>query len=416
MKKILSLVAACLVAVAADAIVVQKLILKDGSVLSGYIQRQSDGKLTFRSDEATISMDSKDAVISNEKNYLLSTLDKSWQAWAELNDTYEGTGDSRTLALADVSGKTKSVSRVRIMERGAVVKYLEMTPNTYTVAWKDVEAITGEKRDRTALSGINRIYLLKSGMEFEGQYAEENDSMLTLWLANGVRQSFPINDVVKYTFRPINPNQDIFEQSELLDVVRSKNGGETKGIIIEQNYTSEKDSENYFLVQQESGAIQSIKVADIAEIRKEENPKYDPQFDILLDKGQVVINRQEVDVIGVKEAPDHDQLLLDSISRKVVLPYDVTNNTKVTVEYRSPAGLNVESYKLVKLTETPAKKKKDKPTYSFTYRDLVNAVYRPTRMETSVNHTTKCEYVVGGKGYYVLYDGIEKKGIPFVIE
>ena len=331
MKKILSLVAFALAfAGSAEAVIVQKIYLKDGSVLSGYIQKQdANGNLTFHSDNAEICLKSKDATISNEKNYNIKDLGKAWIDWAEKNDEFEGVGDSRTLMLADVSSKNKSVSRVKILERGEVVKYLEMAPNTYRIAWKDVVSIKGEPRSKTALSGINRIYQLKSGMEFEGQYAEENDSVLTLYLNNRVRQSFKINDVVKYTFRPINPNQDIFAQSPLLDIVKTKSGAETKGIIIEQNYTSDKDSENYFLVQQQSGAIQSIKLSDIAETRKEENPKYDPKYDILLKEGDVVINRQEVALVNIKEQGDN--IVFDSLSNKVVIDREANNNTKVTV-------------------------------------------------------------------------------------
>jgi hypothetical protein len=299
------------------------------------------------------------------------------------------------------------------LERGEVVKYLEMAPNTYRIAWKDVVSIKGEPRSKTALSGINRIYQLKSGMEFEGQYAEENDSVLTLYLNNRVRQSFKINDVVKYTFRPINPNQDIFAQSPLLDIVKTKSGAETKGIIIEQNYTSDKDSENYFLVQQQSGAIQSIKLSDIAETRKEENPKYDPKYDILLKEGDVVINRQEVALVNIKEQGDN--IVFDSLSNKVVIDRETNNNTKVTVEYRSANGSNLEAYQLVKVSKYTDKKGKES-YYYFSYRDLVNATVRPASLETSVNHTTKAEYIVGGQGVFALYDAKSKKAIPFTIK
>lgn len=415
MKKILSLVAFALAfAGSAEAVIVQKIYLKDGSVLSGYIQKQdANGNLTFHSDNAEICLKSKDATISNEKNYNVKDLGKDWVDWAEKNEEFEGIGDNRTLFLADVSSKMKSVTRVKILERGEVVKYLEMTPNTYLIPWKEVVSIKGEPRSKTALSGINRIYQLKSGMEFEGQYAEENDSMLTLYLNNRVRQSFKINDVVKYTFRPINPNQDIFAQSELLDVVKSKNGAETKGIIIEQNYTSNKDAENYFLVQQQSGAIQSIKVSEIAETRKEENPKYDPKFDILLKEGDVVINRQEVLKVDVKEKEEN--LVLDSIGSKVVINKDANNNTKVIVEYRNVGGTNVETYQLVRVSKHTDKKSKE-TIYYFSYRDLVNATVRPVSLETSVNHTTKAEYIVGGQGIFALYDAKSKKAIPFTIK
>lgn len=415
MKKILSImVAALAIAGSAEAVIVQKIYLKDGSVLSGYIQKQDDnGNLTIHSDVAEICLKSSQATISNEKNYTESELDKNWVEWAEKNEAFEGTGNQRTLYLADVTSKSKTVAKVKIIERGELVRYLEMSPDIYTIPWKDVLAIKGEKRCKTALSGINRIFQLKSGMEFEGQYAEETDSLLTLYLNNGIRQSFKINDVIKYTFRPINPNQDIFAQSELLNIVKTKNGNETKGIIIEQNYTSAKDSENYFLVQQPSGAIQSIKVSDILETRKEENPKFDPKFDVLLKEGEVLINRQEVVMTGITEKGENS--VLDSLSEKVVIKKDPQNNTRVTVEYRNANGANIEAYQVVKVNKIENKKEK-KTMYGVSYRDLVNSTIRPVSVETSVNHTTKAEYIVGGQGTFALYDAKNKKAIPFIIK
>lgn len=408
------MVAALAIAGSAEAVIVQKIYLKDGSVLSGYIQKQDDnGNLTIHSDVAEICLKSSQAIISNEKNYTEGELDKNWVEWAEKNEAFEGTGNQRTLYLADVTSKSKTVAKVKIIERGELVRYLEMSPDIYTIPWKDVLAIKGEKRCKTALSGINRIFQLKSGMEFEGQYAEETDSLLTLFLNNGIRQSFKINDVIKYTFRPINPNQDIFAQSELLNIVKTKNGNETKGIIIEQNYTSAKDSENYFLVQQPSGAIQSIKVSDILETRKEENPKFDPKFDVLLKEGEVLINRQEVVMTGITEKGENS--VLDSLSEKVVIKKDPQNNTRVTVEYRNANGANIEAYQVVKVNKIENKKEK-KTMYGVSYRDLVNSTIRPVSIETSVNHTTKAEYIVGGQGTFALYDAKNKKAIPFIIK
>ena len=408
------MVAALAIAGSAEAVIVQKIYLKDGSVLSGYIQKQDDnGNLTIHSDVAEICLKSSQATISNEKNYTVGELDKNWVEWAEKNEAFEGTGNQRTLYLADVTSKSKTVAKVKIIERGELVRYLEMSPDIYTIPWKDVLAIKGEKRCKTALSGINRIFQLKSGMEFEGQYAEETDSLLTLYLNNGIRQSFKINDVIKYTFRPINPNQDIFAQSELLNIVKTKNGNETRGIIIEQNYTSAKDSENYFLVQQPSGAIQSIKVSDILETRKEENPKFDPKFDVLLKEGEVLINRQEVVMTGITEKGENS--VLDSLSEKVVIKKDPQNNTRVTVEYRNANGANIEAYQVVKVNKIENKKEK-KTFYGVSYRDLVNSTIRPVSVETSVNYTTKAEYIVGGQGTFALYDAKNKKAIPFIIK
>lgn len=398
----------------AEAVVVQKIILKNGSELNGYIQKQDDkGNLTFQSDFAIIYLNADEVKsITVGKAYDIKSLDKAWIDWAVKHDAFEGTGDNRSLVLHDIVLKDKSVMKVRILERGTTVKYLEMTSNTYFLQWKDVEAIKGEKRPKTALSGINRIYKLKSGQEIEGQYAGETDTTLSLFLDNGIVQSFNIDDVIRYTFRPVNPQQDIFEQSELLDVIRLKKGmTEMKGIIIEQNYAGKSDAENYFLLQQKGGSIQSVKVSDIDEVRKEINPEYNPKSDILLAEGEVVVNRQKVSAVKVME--DDDLLYLESAGNNPTIEKGADDTTLVTVEYNNADGSNTEVYQLVKVTETVVKKE---TVYSFSYKDLVNAVYRPVSLETSINNTAKAEYRLNGAGMFILYDAKTRTAIPFTVK
>lgn len=397
----------------AQAVTVQHVYLKDGSVLSGYIQQQNlDGTITVATDKAIVYLGSSKASINGEQAYEERSLDKAWVDWAEENDEFTGVKGHRTLMLANVSvSEGKSVSKVRILERGMTVKYLELTPNSYTIKWSAVKSIRGEKRAKNALSGINREYQLKKGGQYSGQYAEETDSTLSLYMDNGVVQSFNINDVIKYTFTPINPNQDIFEQSPLLDIVKLRNGAEVTGIIIEQNYSSNKDTENYILVRQKSGAIQSIKIADIKELCKDVNNGYSPKFDILLSEGDVVVNRGEVEYVNVTE--QKDLLVLDSISGKVVVAKGEGNATHIIVEYCNSSSVNAEMFQLVKVTETTVKKA---TVHCFSYKDLVNSIYRATSVETSVNGTTKAEYVVGGDGVFALYDAKKKRAITITVK
>ncbi len=108
--------------------------------------------------------------------------------------------------------------------------------------------------------------------------------------------------------------------------------------------------------------------------------------------------------------------MLDSLPSKIIeLKRSTDNATHLTVEFRNDRlASGTSPYQLVKLQTR--KGKKDSKQHFFTYKDLVNAVYRPLRMETSVNHTTKMEFVVGGKGLFVLYDAEKKKGIPFGVK
>ena len=414
MKKILTL-AVGLFALCqwADAVIVQKVYLKDGSVLSGYVKQVDlNGGFTIATDMAVVCLSGEGISITNEMAYQESNLDKAWVEWAEKNDEFQGVPGSRTLILSDIFvNGGKSVHKVKVLEKGASIKYLEMTPNEYNIKSEDIEAIKGEKRLRTALSGINRIYQLKTGQQYEGQYAGETTSTLSLYLENGVVQTFQTDNVIKYTYKPINPNQTLFEQSPLLDVVIGTNNSETRGIIIEENYSSNEDTENYVLLQQQSGAIHSIKIADISKVRKEANKEYNPKFDIILNEGDVVVNRNAVEYVNLTEKSE--VLYLDSINVKATIEKAKNNSTSITVEYRDKNFQNTEMFQLVKVTQTVVKKK---ASFCFSYKDLVNSVYPAQSIETSVNQTTKVEYIVGGQGIFALYDKKNKRAIPIIVK
>ena len=111
MKKYIILLLVSAISMAAQAIVVQKVYLKNGSVLSGYIQKQDDnGLLTVATQEALICLKGTDANISNEQNYQESTLSKEWIDWAEKHDALQGNKGNRTLQLADVHAKNGKTS------------------------------------------------------------------------------------------------------------------------------------------------------------------------------------------------------------------------------------------------------------------------------------------------------------------
>ena len=398
--------------IVANAVVVQKVVLKDGSVLNGYIEKQTlDGKYTVHTDNAIICIHGNKATVTGETAYGEKDLDKKWVEWAEKNDEFQGAKGNRTLMLGNVivGGRTVA-SKVRILESGEVVKYLEMTPSSHTVNWKDVKAIRGDKRPKLTLSGINRIYMVKNGQKYEGQYAEETDSTLSLFLTTGGMRTFKVSDVVKYTFVPVNPNQSILEQSPVVDIIKLKNNALFRGVIIEQNYSSDNDNENYVLLQEHGGAIQSIKMSEIAEFCKEENKAYRVLTDVLLKEGELVVNRMPVTYVGVKE--EGDNLVLDSIAQTPVVEA-VPGEVRLTVECHFADGKDLGMFQLVNVKKQVVKKK---TIYCFTYKDLVNAEVRPQGESKSVNNTTKVEYVVPRDGIYALYNAKEKKAVTITVK
>lgn len=403
-----------------SATITQKMILKNGSELEGYISMQRPGKnIVFTTEKAVIYMPGTEvkSIVDHEIN--VSELSTSWKEWAEESDSYIGVGNNKMLVLSDIVTNNGIISRVRILEKGAKIKYLELHENSYTLNWDTIAFIKADKRRNTALSGINRVYRLVSGVEYEGQYVEEvPGKTLSLYRDNGVIEVFNTADVVKYSKRKINPNQSLFEQDELLDIVLMKDGTSSKGIIIEQNYSDVSDSDNYLLIQKEDGVTQSIKLRDVVEYKKEPNPKYSPQFDILLREGEVVVNRQQTNTLDYKE--DGSFIVLESDSCLATIKPGV-----VIVEAHLADGIQKPTFEIVKVSKL--NKTKDRQTrfskkareqevfYGFTFEDIVKNSIQPKSVETSINKTTKIEYKIAKKGLYAIYDTQMKRIIPFRI-
>lgn len=407
MKKVLlSTIFAFAIVGVANAIVTQRVALKDGSVLYGYIQQQDGkGQLTIHTDSAIICINGNDVEVVKSNGSLYDITFKP--------DSLFTPEESRGFKYF-LRDRNKRVSEVKLLEKGALVKYLDQSPNSYIIRWNDVVSIQSPRRLPTALSGIDRICKMKNGQTIEGQYAGETEDLQELYVADGLVQSFKINDVVKYNYRPINPNQDLFAQSELLDIIKTKMAGEFKGVIVEQSYESRKDAENYFLIKTGSQTEQKVMVSDIVEVRKEENPNYDAQYDIVMDEGDVYVNRHKASYVKVSEqGKNNDVLRLDSVNYDIQIAQDASGMTKVAVEYRMKDGANVKPFQLVKVSKEEAKKG---DIFGFTYKDLAMSNYQSTEPKTSINHTTKVVFTISGKGVYALYDTKKSMAITFRIK
>ena len=151
-------------------------------------------------------------------------------------------------------------------------------------------------------------------------------------------------------------------------------------------------------------------MSDYVSTMKEENPKFKMLTDVILKEGEVLVNRKPMKFVNVKE--ENDVMALDSLQKDNVIIKAADGNTRITVEYRNANAANVEMFQLVKVGKKTVKKK---DVYSFSYKDLVNAVVRPREVSTSINKTTKAEYVVTGQGVYALYDARKQRAIPIIV-
>ena len=389
-------------------------VLKNGTELTGFISRQRPGEnFSFSTSKAVVLLPNKDVKSIVDNEIKIGSLSQEWKKWAEENDAFEGDGNNRTLLLSDIIYTDGSINRVRVLERGAKVRYLELSPNTYSLSWDTIEVVKAERRPKLLLSGVNRRYKLASGIEYEGQYIEEvPGETMSLLRDNGVIEVFKTEEVIKDNRLKINPNQTLLEQSDLIDIVQMKNGSNHRGIIFERNYSENNNITNdYLLIQLDNGTTMSINLADIVEYRKEKNPNYKPITDIELAKDEAAINRNVSMLMPTEEVSGIVTVNTDSLKIAVFSSIPQT----ITAEFNMD-NAKAQQLKLVRIRKYQDKKAKN-TYYGFTFEDMVKNAILPKSVETSVNGNSKLEYTLpnGGTGIYGIYDPLTNNIIIFKI-
>lgn len=395
--------------------------LKNSSELNGYISSQRPGQnMTFATTSASVVVPAKDvrSIIDHEVKY--ADLSPQWREWAEKNDAFRGAGSSRTLLLSDIITTTGTISRVRLLERGARVRYLELVPNSYALTWKDVVSIRENKRPRLMLSGVNLRYKMNSGMEYEGQYVGELvDSTVSLLRDNGMVEVFDPYDVVRITVVPVNPNQTLLQQSPLLDIVVDKAGTNHRGVIRERNYSaSGKTAEEYVLIETAGNVVQSIPMNTIVEYRKESNPDYTPLTDIELGADEAAINRQAVKLRLCKDVANvggSDFIMVNTDS--IGLTVSPANTDGILTAEFNLDNAKAQQLKLLPMSQFKDKRSK-KVCSGFTYADMVKSAIAPAQVVTSVNGVSKLEYQLpaGTTGTYGIYNPETQKIVLFTVQ
>lgn len=408
---------------------VEKIILKNGTVMEGYISKQRPGKdIVFTSSKAVVYLPSKNVKSIANHSVEWQMLPPAWQQWAEENDAVQGSGKNKTVLLSDITklsalqladsslakpepASTTYIPKVRILEEGAILKYLDLAPVAYTLSWDTVQFIRRDKRAATDLTGLNDIVELKnSGKTVEGQIIEQvPGKLLRLLKSNGIVEVINQEQIIRQKKVKVNPNQDLFEQSPLLDIVQTK-GNSFRGIIVEQYFGDAKNA-SYLLVQTPEGSLERVEHADITETRREENPRYKLLTDVILNKGVWLVNRQSVKNAVTEERDD--LVILSAQSDSLVLRLDSIDN-RLVVEANFENEYEADDIALLKIGPKLISKKEY--GNAFTFREIVTNSIRYTAKETSLNHTTKLVYPVSSRGYYVLYEPRHKRTVLCVIE
>jgi small nuclear ribonucleoprotein (snRNP)-like protein len=262
------------------------------------------------------------------------------------------------------------------------------------------------------LSGVNYIVQYTGGLDIEGQCIEQQPGKTISLLTNkNLTEVINVDKITKQRIVPVNPNQTLYQQSCLTDVVMLKNGSTVKGIITETNY-GQKDADNNIVILNENNIPQMLMIKDIVEYRKTPNKEYKPVFDKMLPVGDILINGNKVCFTDVKEEQINNNrvIVLQSDTCKMSFKLDTLKNN-IIVE----ANFGAETPDISLL---PANKYVQKKTsfIGFSYEDLVKKSIPSTSIETSINKTTKIIFPIKKPGLYLIYFNKKNRVVFFDIK
>lgn len=374
----------------------ERIYLENGSVIVGYIAKQIPGKdITINSVQATVYQDGKELQII-DKTIQFDSLSQEWQNWATDHRAIEEKKGKKTVQLSEIIEKSDTIL-AKILEKGSIVKYQTFAKKEYYCQWSDIKYYAKDKRPVTLLSGLNDIVILKDERRFVGQIIENHPGeIIKIATDNQIVEVFNYFEINILGKEKLNSEQSIWEQSFLIDELSLKNTVEKiEGIIVEQTLGKE------ICIEQKDGNRRRVAIGDIVVFEKKLNPKYQPQEDVILQKGAVQLGS---DILEFKEIPIVNNLfIIDQKNPSAI----IKTNEDVIIN----ANLE-DSQALISIFKTKLERekigflgmgKKEKQYEIFTYEDVLKNGISYTKSHPTALGTVKIVFNVQESGFYMIY-------------
>ena len=375
---------------------IEQIYMKSGSVIEGYIAEQKPGKhITFQTAKATIvvNSDSLQSRIITEK-IPFEALSAEWQAWAEQNKKYIEDDGQKLLELATLEFRNTVYSKVYVLEKGSLIKFIDLAPNKYTFKWSDMYRTVKKKRPENLFSGLKEILVLSDGSQVEGQIIEQYPGKdLKIETDNEEILVFKISDVKRIITEKINEKLDLWVQIPLLDKIQVK--GEESELV---GFISSRTLGKEMIFEFENGNKRTIPQNQVVFYAKIPNEKYVAAYDKVLKKGEFLLDGKPAYFVQLKTVGQY--LVLGNIVSAQKLAGETVCFRANFDDADTPITLvkaHVES-----VTIPDEKKKREIPYPVITYQDLVQLPL-PFIRETTPLGNTKVTFEVEEVGDYVLY-------------
>lgn len=389
---------------------VEKVTLKNGSILEGYLSEQIPGKsFTVQSTNAVVFASEDSLLNVTQQQIELSKLPQSWTDWAVKSKIAEPNKEGQTINLSTLQFKHSTISNVFVQERGITVKFVDMSNRSYTFPWSLLGMTSKNLRAENQFSGIVDELVMTNGKHFEGQVTDQTPGKgIKIIFDDGKVQSFNYSDIAQIISKPLNAKMTIWEQAQLLDEVVLKSTGETiRGIISSRHIGKD------YTFMMKNGQSRIISATDIAIFRKLRNEEYKSAQDRVMAEGEVLINGDAKNAYFFNLENTETCVILDQEQASMQLSCGDT--IVVEANLGNPlAAITIAKAQLKEIETLNAKGKRVKEEkYVVTLVDLLQSKNIGVREVTSLGHvkftlpiTESGDYVMqiqGKDGYIVIY-------------
>lgn len=388
---------------------IEQIYMKSGSVVEGYIAEQNPGKhLIIQATKATIVANSDSLKDKITERILAENLPPEWKEWAEENNKYIDNAGVKQLELVTLEFKNSVYSKVFILEKGSLVKFIDLSPNRYTFKWGDMYRTVKSERPDNLFSGLKEVVVLADGSTVDGQIIEQFPGKdLKIVTDKNEVLSYKFDQVKQINTEKLNPKMDLWPQVQLLDKISVK--GEDSDLV---GFISSRTLGKELVIEFENGNKRTIPQNQILSYAKIPNEKYIAVYDKVIKEGEILLDGKPAYFVPLKTAGQY--LVLDSI----VSAQNTVGDT-IYVE-ANLGGANVPVTLVKAHVENVAfangKRKWEIPCPVITYQDLVQSHVEIKKEATPLGNL-KVSFVVKEVGDYVLYmQGKEEYIVINVIE
>lgn len=374
---------------------VEQIFMKSGSVVEGYIAEQNPGKfIAIQTTKATIAVNSDSLQNRIIERISAESLPSEWKMWAEENKKYIDNDGVKQLELTTLEFNNCTYSKVFILEKGSVIKFIDLSPNRYTFKWGDMYRTVKNERPSNLFSGLKEILVLNDGSKIEGQIIEQFPGKdLKIVTAKKEILSYKFSQVKQIITEKFNERMDLWPQVQLLDKITLK--GENAELV---GFISSRTLGKELIIEFKNGDKRQIQQNAIASYAKIPNEQYVAAYDKVIKEGEILLNDKPAYFVELK--PVGQYLVLGAIVSAQNRVGDVICLEANLADTNTPITL-VKAH-IENVTIPNEKRKREVPYPVITYQDLVQSHVEIKREITPLGNL-KVSFLVNEVGDYVLY-------------